>query len=105
MERLNLSRAAAYRLMKRLPGRVYIGKALRIPEAALEAFLAQGGDLWPDNEKPASIFEARPGGAGSTITAEPKSERARTNRTEHWLTRLRSESKTSTSRRRPNTSE
>ena len=105
MERLQIARSTAYRLMQRIPGRVYIGKAIRIPEAALDAFLAGGGDVCPDNAKPTSIFEAKPGGAGSTTTEASKSGRARTNRTEHWLTRLRSEFKTSTSRRPPNTSE
>jgi predicted DNA-binding transcriptional regulator AlpA len=103
MDRLQISRAGAYRLMKRLPGCVYIGKAVRLPEAALEAFLASGGDAWPDSEKQTSIFAGRPGGAGSTTTAANKSERARTKRTEHWLSRLLSESKTSTSRHRPST--
>lgn len=105
MDRLQVSRATAYRLMKRLPGCVYIGKAVRLPEAALEAFLASGGDAWSDSEKQTSIFEAKPGGAGSTTTAGIKFERARTKRTEHWLTRLLSESKTNTSRRRRSTKE
>jgi predicted DNA-binding transcriptional regulator AlpA len=105
MERVQISRPMAYRLMKRLPGCVYIGKAIRIPEAALDAFLAGGGDSWPDSERPTSIFEARPGGSGSTTTEESKSERAPTNRTKHWLARLRSSSKTSTSRLPPDTSE
>ena len=105
MDRLQISRPAAYRLMKRLPGCVYIGKAIRIPEAALDAFLAGGGDSWPDNERPTSIFEARPGGAGSTTTEASKSDRAPTNRTKHWLAKLRSSSKTNFSRRPPNTSE
>jgi predicted DNA-binding transcriptional regulator AlpA len=105
MERLQISRPTAYRLMQRLPGRVYIGKAIRIPEAALEAFLASGGDACPDSEKNPSIFGARRGGAGSTTTAENKSGRAPTNRTKDWLAKLRSSSKTSTSRRPPNTNE
>jgi predicted DNA-binding transcriptional regulator AlpA len=105
MERLRISRAAAYRLMNRLPGRVYIGKSIRVPEAALDAFLASGGDACPDNAKPTSIFEGKPGGAGSTTTEASKSERAPTNRTKYWLTRLQSEFKTSNSRRPPNTSE
>jgi len=99
MERLKISRAAAYRVMQRIPGRVYIGKAIRLPEAALDAFLANGGDACPDNGSRTSIFAAPPGGAGSTITAENRSGKAHTNRTEAWLTRLRSKSKTSTSAR------
>jgi hypothetical protein len=105
MERAQISRASAYRLMNRLPGRVFIGKSIRIPEAALEAFLAGGGDACADSGKQTSIFEAKFGGAGSMTTAESRSARAPTNRTEHWRKQLLSESKTSTSRRPPNTSE
>ncbi|MEY4513451.1 MAG: hypothetical protein RLZZ450_5573 [Pseudomonadota bacterium] len=103
--RLKISRSAAYRLINQLPGRVYIGACLRLSEAALEAYLTGGGDEWLGNEKRTSTFEAEPGGAGSATTTASKSGRAPTKRMNHWLEQLRSGSKTSSSRRRPNTSE
>lgn len=101
MDRLQLSRAASYRLMKRIPGCVYLGKAIRVPEAALDAFLANGGDSCSDHTKSQSIFGVRAGGAGSTTAMDGRSGEAQTSRTKHWLSRLRAESEPSTSRRPP----
>jgi predicted DNA-binding transcriptional regulator AlpA len=99
MERLQLSAAACYRLMNRLPGRVLIGKSVRVPEAALDAFLASGGDLADERGTTSSIFAERPARVTVAGSAEPKSNRC-TTRTKHWLSKLRSSSHAETDAQR-----
>jgi len=104
MERLQLSRPAAYRLMKRLPGCVYIGKAIRVHEKALESFLENGGDSVRESATTSSIFTERLRN-GAAMSAECKADVKSSNRTKHWLSKLRSSSTTDTSRRTPGSKE
>jgi len=97
-ERLQVGRTTAYELANRIPGRVYLGRLIRIPEAALESWLERGGDQWQDGC--GSTDAARFGGAGSTTTAAPGSARPHTKAIERWLERLQPGSNGSTSPRR-----
>ncbi len=99
VERLQLSRAAAYRLMKRLPGCVYIGKSIRVPEAALECFLESGGDSKANQGRTATIFTDATGHTDSRRTLDSRSDSTCSNRTKHWLSRLRSSSEMTLTRR------
>jgi predicted DNA-binding transcriptional regulator AlpA len=82
-----LSRSAAYELMSRVPGKVRIGRSVRVPRAALTLYLETGGDPCPT--KPTFILAERPGGAGSTTRTACEADKARTKRTDDWRRKLR----------------
>ena len=98
--RLGVSLATAYRLMRRLPGRVYVGAVIRLPQADLDRWIAEGGDRLPD--APTSRGHVHRGGAGPSTSGE-----LRDRRTDCWLRILRDASSASSSpprgarRRRP----
>ena len=82
-QRTKLSRSSAYALMKRLPGHVRIGRALRLPVADLERFIAMGGD----RQSPSlpDTMESSPRRANQQ---ERAGRDARNRRTEYWRNRL-----------------
>lgn len=91
-ERLQVSRPTAYRVMNRLPGRVFIGKSIRVPEEALELFLANGGDAREERATTASVFSERAARATTATTPGSKATQTCSTRTKHWLSKLRSSS-------------
>ena len=76
-ERLLVGRTTAYELAGRIPGRVYLGRLIRIPEHALEGWLERGGD------RPAMSSATRP-----ASPAPARRSSAANKATERWLDRL-----------------
>lgn len=65
-ERLGISRSAAYALIARLPGRVQIGRSVRVPEAVLDEFIQRGGDgTWASGETILISTSGRKSGSGT----------------------------------------